>query len=203
MNRPHINLVIATPANSFVPDYVKSIVSMSRVFAERAISATFLTSGGSYIPEVREYTLDNDRDHSSREICEGRLTYDKIMWIDSDISWKPEDILKLYYSDKDIISGCYKFVDGTIAISKDSQSRMTVQELNSFSDPFKIDSCGFGFLCVKSGVFETFERPWFSTEDYMGEDQTWCNRAKGYGFEIWADPSVRVVHHKNVSLGWA
>jgi hypothetical protein len=27
------------------------------------------------------------------------------MWIDSDIAWEPEDVIKLYNSDKDVISG--------------------------------------------------------------------------------------------------
>jgi hypothetical protein len=80
------------------------------------------------------------------------------------------------------------------------------------TEPVKIEGCGFGFLAVKSGVFENMTRPWFqaamaTTDDgitfpIMGEDISWCKRVTDAGHEIWFDPSVKVTHHKMMKLTW-
>jgi GT2 family glycosyltransferase len=86
------------------------------------------------------------------------------------------------------------------------------------TEPFEIAGAGFGFLCVKSGVFENMKRPWFGpvgvenidektgekTEDFIlvGEDLSWCTKAIRAGFKIWVDPLVRVTHQKTFKLYW-
>ena len=42
---------------------------------------------------------------------DGKVDYDYIMWIDSDMVFKPEDFFKLIDHDKDIVSGMYKMSD--------------------------------------------------------------------------------------------
>ncbi len=69
---------------------------------------------------------------------------------------------------------------------------------------------------MKPGVFEKMTRPWFQSaivsyynddgSEYkfplMGEDLSWCHRAKELGFDIWFDPTVKVTHHKTLQLTW-
>ena len=79
-------------------------------------------------------------------------------------------------------------------------------------EPIKIAACGFGFLAVKQGVFESLSRPWFgatmiTTEDgiefpIMGEDISWCHKVTQKGYEIWLDPTVRLIHNKMMKLTW-
>jgi hypothetical protein len=85
------------------------------------------------------------------------------------------------------------------------------------TEPFTVAGCGFGFLAVKSGVFENMPRPWFgpvsipnTAEDkdenpdflLIGEDLAWCTKAIKCGFEVWVDPKVRVTHQKTFKLYW-
>ena len=88
--------------------------------------------------------------------------------------------------------------------------------LDDYKKPFKVAGCGFGFIGIKSGVFEKMKRPWFGpvpvpnideetgekTEDFIlvGEDLSWCTKAINSGFEIWVDPDVRVTHQKTFPL---
>lgn len=43
---------------------------------------------------------------------DGKLDYDYLMWIDSDIVWRPEQITRLITHGKDIVSGVYLVSDG-------------------------------------------------------------------------------------------
>ncbi len=57
----------------------------------------------------------------------------------------------------------------------------------------KIGGCGTGFLLVKREVFEKIPFPWFSFEK-GGEDLYFSDKARQYGFDIWADMSVLLGH---------
>jgi hypothetical protein len=85
------------------------------------------------------------------------------------------------------------------------------------NEPFRVAGAGFGFLAVKQGVFEKMPRPWFgpvaipNTDEnkntspefiLIGEDLSWCTKAINSGFEIWADPKIRVTHQKTFKLHW-
>jgi hypothetical protein len=221
MTKPHFNVVIATPGNGFTPGYMRSILRTTTAITQEGLTWNFLNQGGSLVAMARESTIGG---HDTNNIkmtqpCSGEFTYDKIMWIDSDITWDPADFFKLYKSDKDIISGNYLMEDRHVPIYNQPRGGMMPEEmLLSKKEPFKVAGAGFGFICVKSGVFENMPRPWFGpvpvpsideetgekTEDFIlvGEDLAWCTKAISSGFDIWVDPSVRVTHQKTFQLYW-
>jgi hypothetical protein len=216
----HINLIIATPGHSMLSGYVNSLLMTSYALNEAGISWTFLNSYSSNVADAREITLSNSmhNDLNMSKPLNGEITYDKILWIDSDIIWKPEDVIKLYKSDKDIIAGAYYLHTGEVAAyPKFLGPGYTIEEVKSMDEVVEIDGTGFGFLCVKSGVFESLSRPWFQQSavdvnfenqdkptrlPIMGEDMSWCHRVKQAGFKIWFDPKVKVTHHKMIKLTW-
>lgn len=216
----HVNLIIATPGHSMMASYVQSLINTISVLGEKGITCTFVTGYSSHVADAREVTISGTMNNSLTEQrpLEGMLTYDKILWIDSDIAWNPEDALALYESDKDIISGAYLLSNGqVVAYEELFGPGFTIDQVMGMIEPIKIASCGFGFVCVKQGVFESLSRPWFQSAmvvhkdketgkeisfPLMGEDMSWCKRANDAGFEIWLDPSVKVQHHKTMKLTW-
>jgi hypothetical protein len=217
--KEHYDVLIATPGNSFTPGYVRSLLQTIFVLEKQKISWNFLNAGGSLIAMVREMTIAGQdvSNPSNQSPCSGQFTYNKIIWIDSDISWQTNDFFKLYESDKDIISGCYLMEDRTVPIYDKTRGEMMPEKsLLNFKNPFKVVGCGFGFLAVKTGVFENIKRPWFGpvaikSEDsenskeeliLIGEDLSWCTKAINSGFDIWVDPEVRVTHQKTFSIFW-
>lgn len=219
MTKPHFNVVFATPANSFTPGYVRSLLLSTNALNQEGLSWNFLNQGGSLVAMARETTIGgyDTNNIDMTQPCSGDFTYDMIMWIDSDISWMPTDLFTLYNSDKEIISGCYLMEDRSIPIYQQPRGGMMPEKiLDDYKKPFKVAGCGFGFLAVKSGVFENMPRPWFGpvavpninektgekTEDFIlvGEDLSWCTKAINSGFDIWVDPDVRVVHQKTFPL---
>jgi hypothetical protein len=158
---------------------------------------------GNQIGRQRQVLFDNWADVTKT---------DWLLWIDSDIEWDPSDFIKLYNSDLPIISGLYQLDPvGSVAVGLPNKNgvptRVNKVEFLLQDEPVEVGGVGFGFLAVKTGVFEDLPRPWFliakiqwdPTRDLrvnMGEDYSWCELAKANGYKIWLDPTVKVRHHK-------
>lgn len=158
----------------------------------------------------------------------GQVPYDYIMWIDSDIIFKTEDLLELLKMNKDIASGWYcqsnggalsnqttvvERMDDQELYQKGSNRYETDEDMARRAEPFKVDYCGFGWMLIKKGVYEKIPYPWFVPrviqlkkpdgtilEDVCSEDISMCQDFKKYGFDIWVHPKVRVGHQKMVIL---
>jgi hypothetical protein len=212
--RHHYNVVIATPGTSMKSEYVKSLVSTCATLNDLGITYTFISRQSSFVATARELTaIDSPvHDYETSYIGSGNFTYDKIVWIDSDIEWTPTDFLKLYESELDVISGLYVLdTAGTVAVGMPNRhgtpTRVHKVEFLLHDEPVEVGGVGFGFVAMKAGVFEDLPRPWFLIAKIqwdpnrdlrvnMGEDYSWCELAKSCGYKIWVDPSVKVKHHK-------
>jgi len=184
------------------------------------ISWGYSNEYSSHVADAREVTLNGSRHNSIAETrpFQGSVTYDKLFWIDSDISWTTNDFIKLYENSNDIVSGAYLLGNGEVTAYKEKLGPpLTYDKVLDAKDLIKVHSVGFGFLAVKQGVFESLTRPWFQsatvtmidpeTKDewtfpIMGEDVSWCERVNQAGFEIWLDPTVKLTHHKTMKLTW-
>jgi GT2 family glycosyltransferase len=158
---------------------------------------------------------------------DGKLKYDYIMWIDSDIIFTLEQFFALLYqieskSHIKVLSGLY--------LMGDNQHYATVRGLDvgylkkhgSFEfinktddsvnnkDIFEVDYTGFGFLIMRSGVFEKFQYPWFSPikikikdtqiSDFSSEDVGFCLKLKSKDIPVCIFSRVIVKHQKLVCL---
>lgn len=214
MEKPHYNVVIATPGDSYKAAYVDSLVETLRWLSENGFSYTLLNNYSSFVASAREMTATGtvSQNWETNEIGSGEFTYDKIFWIDTDISWSVEDFEKILSSPLDIVSGLYG-VGGSGAVNAMRLEMGTPRGMDKvffmLSDhPVQVDGVGFGFVAMKQGVFERIPRPWFEILKApvamrlvnLSEDYSFCKKAREAGFEIWVDPLVRVGHHKEVIL---
>ena len=218
----HYNILIATPGAMLEAQYVKSLVQTLAECDKRGITYKWLNHYSSLVHHARELTaagLDG-LNLDPQQISPGgnNITYDKIFWIDSDISWTPEQFFKIYDSEYDVTTGAYLLADGfTTSINAWNQSGgIPAHEIVEIEDPFPIQSHGFGFVAMKSGVFEKIQRPWFSHErvqvgissdgkpilDAVGEDISWCVKAFNAGIDLYFDPTVLVTHMKKQPITW-
>ena len=208
------DVLIATPGRMFHAEYVSSLMKTVNYCCNHGMRIGFLNKYSSFVPTARELTAIDRWDHNyeSNEIAEGKYIYNKLFWIDSDIEWTPNDFMKLYNSKHDVISGLYALDQaGTVAAgltnNRGALRRVNKVEFLLHDEPSEVGGVGFGFLCVKQGVFESIPRPWFligrmqwSEDNAMrvnvGEDYSWCGRAQQHGHKIMIDPTVKVKHHK-------
>jgi hypothetical protein len=213
--KPHYDVLIATPAADFHPQYVECLVDTIRWLESLGKTYKLLTKRSSFIPSGRELTaLDQyENDWVTREVGAGKYTYGKIFWIDSDISWDIEMFRRILESELDIVGGLYQTdMQGTVACAKfDPTGRPTLVHESSFileDEPLEVFGIGFGFIAMKQGVFEKMERPWFRIQgvqwdglDFecnVGEDYSWCMNARKVGLKVMLDPTVKVKHHKEI-----
>jgi hypothetical protein len=215
--KPHVNILIATPGRSMEAEYVRSLVHTISYLNNVGISCMFLNEYSSMVSSAREATTMGERylDPFNNSPVRGQVTYDKIFWIDSDIGWEITDFMKIYESDKDIISGLYfneKMVPMFSVAVEDAATE--IDRILKSNKEEEIFAAGFGFIAMKQGVFENMKRPWFeslfermTSEDGekeifipYGEDFAWCKKAQQSGFKIYLDPTVSLSHYKKVRV---
>ena len=150
---------------------------------------------------------------------QGKAAYDYMVWIDSDMVWKGQDILNLIKMNKPVASACYLMQNGTHypLVEKLDFNKLATDGTFSFmskvdilgkTHPVTVSYAGFGLLVVQHGVFESMEYPWFRPRwvhhdnftDFTSEDVSFCWTAQENGFDIWVDPNIQVGHEKMVVL---
>jgi hypothetical protein len=150
----------------------------------------------------------------------GKVKYDYMMWIDSDISFTSENFFSLLSMDKDIASGWYAQPGGPYSPVVERMDEehfkkygtyefLTIEDMSKKPGYIKVDYIGFGWVLIKQGVFEKLEYPWFAPkllsigediQDVCSEDVSFCHDAKAAGFDIWLDPKCRVGHEKTLVI---
>jgi len=216
----HVNVIICTPGHSLMGVYVRSLLETINELSNQNISFAYSNEYSSHVGDAREATLNGGKENNIEETrpFNGQVTYDKLIWIDSDIAWKPEDFMKLYKSDKDVLSGGYLLGNGDVTVyPKQLGGPLKYTDVLEMEEPIKVHGIGMGFVAIKQGVFEKLTRPWFQSVEVtmkdsetekeftfpiMGEDISLCERIHRAGFDIWFDPTIRVEHNKMMKLTW-
>jgi len=239
-----LTIAICTPSGGRITmGWHKSMLRLHEAFKGKH-TCPFLEWGGSDIYIARNFCLAYPDErwghyptkHAEYKPFNGQLPYDRILWIDSDISFTPQDVENIIaHEGADIVSGCVKVdfnsfalkyfgkvtnADGSGYEYANEVAEMKVDEKGQAFDAFEmwaqkrnedglveVDGAGGAFLCVRAGVYEAMEFPWYRVgiKDGIGqlslsEDMAFCVRAREHGFKIWADPMVRPVHDKPVLL---
>ena len=134
---------------------------------------------------------------------------DYVLFLDSDMV-PPHDIIeKLVNHDKEIITGmafkrtppfqpCFYT---KCSITKDFQP--ILESPIEFPDKGLLEIEGTGMACtlIKKEVFDKIEKPWFFPAPNIGEDLTFCLKAKKQGIKMYVDLSVNVGHVGTYSIG--
>lgn len=151
--------------------------------------------------------------HESRNLLvEKALELDAthILFIDDDMVFPPEALIKLLENDVDIVCGLafrkvapydpvifklYENIDGTIDILAIEKIRQGL---------IAVDAIGSAFVLIKRRVFEKMEKPWYKWGDTsfgiytksggLGEDISFSLHAKRQGFNVHCDTNLIITH---------
>lgn len=133
---------------------------------------------------------------------------DFVLWLDSDMVF-PSDLLVDLMKDiegRDIVTGIYHMRRPPFrpVIYKTLKQGLTPaeNETEHYDDYpkdglFKVDGCGFGAVLMRGSVLQAVVDRYhelFAPLPGYGEDLSFCVRARGCGFEIWADPKIQLGH---------
>jgi len=125
-----------------------------------------------------------------------------VLFIDSDMVFDDDALLRLLALKRDIISGlCTMAGEPYSPVVKRLGEDGTYRPIPEVVDGrFRsdVDAVGCAFLLIKTSVFEKLERPYFAMPPYgegvMGEDVYFCRKAKEAGYDICVDCSLEIGH---------
>lgn len=219
-----MKLVICIPGNNFSGAFLDSFIEFYHWCLHNGIHVLLSRKESCNIYYVRNMCLGgNVQGGKSQKPWGGKLDYDYMLWIDSDIVFNPQDFIKLLQMEVDIASGLYLMTNG----SREPNQFATVvdwdekffekngyfkfvqrEDIVGETKPFVADYTGFGFILIKKGVFESLDYPWFqpiffnigNAHDFCMEDVGFCLKAKEKGHKVWINPQVIVKHEKKILL---
>ena len=186
--------MIAIPCMDMVQtEFVRSLVSMRYVG-----EVQFIFTECSLIYQARTALC--------RMALEAEADY--VLWLDSDVVFPP-DLMERLMEDiqgKDMVTAVYharkppfRPVIWKIIRTGLLPENAQVEQYDDYPEDglFEIEGCGFGAVLMKTGVIrdvaETFHQT-FGPIPGMGEDLSFCIRARNCGYKIWCDPSLQIGH---------
>lgn len=136
-----------------------------------------------------------------------KLNASHILFLDSDMSFPPDTLIRLLERDKDIVGLTYCQRRSPRGLTHESLTSDYQMPTDPREEVFEVKSLGFGCVLIRTDVFKAISRPWFKVE-YPGgvqengadchrsEDRTFCDRARKVGFKVWCDAvlSREVLH---------
>lgn len=131
-----------------------------------------------------------------------RTEADYILWIDSDMVFHPDalEMLMEDMKDHDFVCGL-AFRRGkpyTPVLFKTLSLQGTCEQMNEYPDSiFEIAASGFGMVLMKTEIlFDVAAKfqTWFAPYENLGEDLSFCWRAKECGYKFYCDPRVKLGH---------
>jgi hypothetical protein len=149
---------------------------------------------------------------------QGQVEYDAMMWIDSDIVFKPEDFFRILESPHDVTAGHYMMEDMQNVAAVQDWNEEYFAKTGSFkflkpddlqseskdSDYLEVAYAGMGWMLIKKDVVESIKYPWFWSDlqkigdvvDMNSEDVAFCKALKAAGHPVYLDTKLRVGHQK-------
>ena len=142
-----------------------------------------------------------------------------LMFLDTDMTFPPDTILRLMKHQKDIVSGLYfeRYAPHRPVIRQDyDDGKEKGYALADYTqgDLIEVAATGGGCLLINMEVFDRLEKPYFDyrlektekdlgiKETFYSEDLVFCEKARRAGYKIWCDTTIRCGHLINdVEIG--
>lgn len=237
--KPHINVIFCIPGREFTANFLQAWTNLCNAMYQNGISFALSNAYSPVVYYARSACL---RAHVLRgrnqKPFNGEYTYDYIMWIDSDIVFTPDQFFALLQKmqrnpEMKLLAGTYLMQDGIhTTVVKDwdedyfaehgsfkfltlqeCQDMLKLPETQKNDGTFVSVYTGMGFLCLRSGVHEMFEYPFFKPQfhtlkagtpgeiyDFSSEDSSFFLELAEKGVKLYIDPTIHVGHEKHVVI---
>lgn len=197
---------IATPVNEpHLPiGYVESLLASQNAFRHKGIrfEITF---------ETQCSLVMAGRNSLIADFLESDAT--DMVFIDSDIGWKAEDLLKLVSHPVPCVAAVYRKKAPHVVFTLDLENATSIT-MDPTTKLLNVRGVGAGFLRLRRDCVETMiatypelkitekgrtEYALFDTElvdgRMVGEDYTFCRRWRAAGGTVWVDPTISLSHY--------
>lgn len=169
------------------------------------IKFVFEPRQGTYLYSSRNSLLNDGKSQLKKQSAIPGFDY--FLFVDSDITFTLDNVLKLISHDKDIIASPY-FAhkdNGTYYVGDFYENAPGRIKFNysKFEKGLKtVGYAGTGFMLIKASVLSVMTYPWFEPmlldlgecAEVMGEDVSFCVKAKKFCFDVFCDFDNPVGH---------
>jgi len=175
---PHV--AIAIPCGTMVhADFAVSLGSMMHSLGEMPMS--IVVGKSSIVADARNLGLEYAQKYGA----------EYVLFIDSDMTFPKDALLKLLVRQVDIIGATYSRRTAPFHFLGDILPEQPADAPKGLLEMSRIPT---GFLLIKSTVFEKLKKPYFrfrvdeEAGVNIGEDFDFSDRVRAAGFRIWCDP---------------
>ncbi len=177
--------------------------------------------------EVRRFSATAAIDRSRGELATLALRdgFDDLMWIDSDISFEPDDVARLRSHELPIAAGIYA-KKGAPAFAVHLLPDASALRVGEGGGLVEVRYVGAGFTCIRREVYADIQRhfslppcntrfgapvvPYYlpmvikdgDAYWYLGEDYAFGERARQAGHKTIVDTVIRLGHIGTYAYGW-
>lgn len=157
-----------------------------------AYQISFSFHKGTYLQELRNLIVQDALAAGS----------DYLFFLDTDLTFSPDGILKLLGHKKDIIGGAYNMKQPGPPVSTlkmaDANGKLLKLLEHPTEDIFKCYSVPTGFMLIRLAAIKNMVNPFdFARNEQgglIGEDVNFCKRCAEMGLDIWCDPTINIGH---------
>lgn len=205
------NCIVIVPANYGIePECERSLLELER--------------RGYRISRIRGFAnIDQCRNEAATEAL--KRGFGEILWIDGDVAFHPDSVDRLMSHNMPIVCGIYP-KKGQRSLASHLLDETTEVHFGAGGGLIEILYAATGFLLTRREVYEkirercslptcnerwgkpaipyflpmvidTDRGPW-----YLGDDFSFCHRARQARFKIFADTSIRVGHIGRYAFSW-
>lgn len=132
-----------------------------------------------------------------------KMGADYVLWLDSDMVFCPDILKRLMAHDRDFVTGIYyrrvppytPVLFDKLEITEDKCDHHNIDEVPETLT--EVAGCGFGCALMKTQVLFDVAAIYgnmFSPINGVGEDLSFCWRARSIGYHIYADPTLELGH---------
>lgn len=183
-------------------DFTLSLLNMQRV-------------GQCYLQVIKSSLIYNARNTLAKTAIDNG--FDRILWLDSDILFEPDLMTRLSThldNGLEYVSGlyfkrnyptspvCYK------SITQHKEENELVTDVDTYNEYpkdqlFEVDGTGFGAVMMTVELLKKVQDRYglpFSPQLGLGEDLSFCWRAKQLGVKMYCDSSIKLKHLGTVAF---
>lgn len=192
-----MKLLIAIPTNDYMHyQFVECLTKLVKRLDEDDIDYDIAYQGATLVYVGRDKLANKAMNE-----C-----YTHMLWLDSDMIFTDDLLDDLMYSGKPFVTGIAhsRRAPHVSCIFKEIWPKVDRWEGCEYPiQAFRIGGCGFACVLIETeivrNVYNKNGTAFFPMRE-LGEDLAFCKRATDMGYEIWAEPSVKLGHIGHITI---
>lgn len=191
-NRPSVIIGVPSHHGETPEATQRSLDAMIQYSGQNGLRMGLARSYGSVLPRNRNECVD----------IALRQEVDALLFVDADMVFEKDSLLRLLKLDRDIVSGLcvnrHPPFSPSVKIRNDKGLYGTSPHTTEGRFLSGLAGVGMAFTLIKMEVFRKVKQPWFAMPplgvDVQGEDLYFCEKAIEAGFDICCDTSLIIGH---------